>query len=174
MKIILMETTNLAAFSIPYVPGGTRISLVDGANTRKDTINGRLNVMGNKALRQLKWSSFFPVKGNNNFAPETAHINGYVYATFIETMRKLEFPVRVIGLSNQGVLLFNFLASIDQFEWGMDRSDNINYSIILTEFPERLWNFAARDLDAAKNIGQEFNRRDHMERLGLLIRNIGY
>jgi len=174
MKIILMETTNLLAFSIPYVPEKTRIFLTNDANTTKDTINGRLRVLGNKALRQIKWESFFPVKDNNNFTPETAHLNGFAYVTFIETMRKLEFPVRVIGLSNQGVPLFNFLASIDQFSWGLDRGDNINYSIELTEFPERLWNFWTRDTSALSNLKKEFSRRDHLQRLGLLIKDIGY
>lgn len=174
MKIILMETSNLAAFSIPYVPEGTKMSLIEEANTSKNTINGRLRVMGNKALRQLSWTSFFPVKNTSNFKPYTAHLNGYAYAVFIETMRKLEFPVRVIGLSNQGIPIFNFLASIDEFSWGMDRSDNINYSIKLTEFPERFWNFIGRDIDVAGNIRKEIGKNQQLKRLGLLIENIGY
>ena len=89
-------------------------------------------------------------------------------------MRKLEFPVRVIGLSNQGIPVFNFLASIDQFSWGMDRGDNINYTIELTEFPERFWKFIDRDISVAKNIGREFAKNQQLKRLGLLIENIGY
>ena len=169
-----METSNLAAFSIPYVPEGTSISLTDDANATKDTINGRLRVMGNKALRKLSWKSFFPVKNTTNFKPYSAHLNGYAYVIFLETMRKLEFPVRVIGLSNQGVPIFNFLASIDKFTWGMDRSDNINYEIELTEFPERFWKFIDRDISVAKNIGREFAKNQQLKRLGLLIENIGY
>lgn len=174
MKIILMETSNLAAFSIPYVPEGTRISLDEKANDNKDTINGRIRIMGNKALRKLSWSSFFPVKNTTNFKPYSAHLNGYAYVIFLETMRKLEFPIRVIGLSNQGVPIFNFLASIDKFTWGMDRSDNINYEIELTEFPERFWNFIDRDIDVAQNIRKEIGKNQQLKRLGLLIKNIGY
>lgn len=59
-------------------------------------------------------------------------------------MRRLELPIRVLGLSNQGIPLFNFLASIDKFTWGMDRSDNIHYEIKLTEFRETFVNFLNR------------------------------
>ena len=169
-----MDTTNLSAFIIPHVPTSATMSISDKANQTVDTINGKIRKMGHKELRSLEWSSFFPVKGNYNFRPETAHLNGYAYAVFLETMRKLEFPVRVIGLSNQGIPVFNFLASIDQFKWSMDKGDNINYSIQLTEFPERLWNFWNRDYSIKDKIEDEINRRDHMERLGLLIKNIGY
>ena len=90
-------------------------------------------------------------------------------------MRRLELPVRVIGLSNQGILLFNFLASIDEFSWGMDRLDNIDYSIKLTEFPERFWNFIERDIDALGRLvdtARDFNARQALERAGLIIQNL--
>ena len=53
-------------------------------------------------------------------------------------MRKLEFPVRVIGLSNQGIPVFNFLATIEQFKWSIDKMGNINYEIQLREFPRTI------------------------------------
>ena len=90
-------------------------------------------------------------------------------------MRRLELPIRVIGLSNQGIPLFNFLASIDKFTWGMDRSDNIHYEIELTEFPERFWNFIERDRDALGRLvdtARNFDARQVLERAGLIIRDL--
>ena len=90
-------------------------------------------------------------------------------------MRKLEFPVRVIGLSNQGVPLFNFLASIDKFTWGMDKSDNIHYEIELTEFPERFWNFIERDRDSLGRLvdtARNFDAGQALERAGLIIQDL--
>ena len=90
-------------------------------------------------------------------------------------MRRLELPVRVIGLSNQDIPIFNFLASIDKFTWGMDRSDNIDYSIKLTEFPEKFWTFLGRDKDAAGNIWNDFAKtsiKSKLQRVGLLIKDL--
>ena len=173
MQIILMETTNLVPFIIPHVPTTTRIELENNnVNTEINTINGRIRRFGNRALRKLKWSSFFPVKGNHNLRPYTAHINGYAYIIFIETMRRLEIPIRVIGISNQGVPLFNFLACVNDFKWGLDKQDNINYEIELGEAPEKIRNTARRYGEIADTLSSEQSRADLLERLGLAIRNL--
>lgn len=173
MQIILMETTNLIPFIIPHVPTSTRIELNNnGVNPEVNTINGRIRVFGNRALRKLKWSSFFPVKNTSNFRPYTAHLNGYAYVVFIEAMRRLEIPIRVIGLSNQGIPVFNFLACVDQFKWGLDRQDNINYDIELNEAPERIRDSARRYVEITDTLSSEQGRADLLERLGLAIRNL--
>lgn len=173
MKIILMETTNLIPFIIPHVPTNTAMELdSSNVNTEINTINGRIRVFGNRALRKLKWSSFFPVKGNHNLRPYTAHMNGYAYVIFIETMRRLEIPIRVIGISNQGVPLFNFLACVNNFKWGLDKQDNINYEIELGEAPERIRDTARRYGEIVDTLSSEQGRADLLERLGLAIRNL--
>ena len=68
-------------------------------------------------------------------------------------MRKLEFPVRVIGLSNNNIPMFNFLATIDKFDWSLDKNDDINYSIELNEFPEEFWQWARRDVELLRRVG---------------------
>ena len=80
-------------------------------------------------------------------------------------MRRLELPIRVIGLSNQGVPLFNFLASIDKFTWGMDRQDNIVYEIELNEAPERIRDSARRYGDIWENVTEKQKREDLLEQL---------
>ena len=87
-------------------------------------------------------------------------------------MRRLELPIRVIGLSNQGVPLFNFLASIDKFTWGMDRQDNIVYEIELNEAPERIRDSARRYGDIWENVTEKQKREDLLDRLRLAIRNL--
>ena len=87
-------------------------------------------------------------------------------------MRRLELPIRVIGLSNQGIPLFNFLASIDKFTWGMDRQNNIVYEIELNEAPERIRDSARRYGEIAGTLSSEKGRADLLERLGLAIRNL--
>ena len=173
MQIILMETTNLIPFIIPHVPTSTRIELNNNnINPEVNTINGRIKIFGNRALRKLKWTSFFPVKNTSNFRPYTAHLNGYAYVVFIEAMRRLEMPIRVIGLSNQGIPIFNFLACVEEFSWGLDRQDNINYSIELGETPERIRDTVRRYTEIADTLSNEQSRADLLERLGLAVRNL--
>ena len=87
-------------------------------------------------------------------------------------MRRLEIPIRVIGLSNQGIPVFNFLACVDQFKWGLDRQDNINYDIELNEAPERIRDTVRRYTEIADTLSNEQSRADLLERLGLAIRNL--
>ena len=87
-------------------------------------------------------------------------------------MKGLEIPIRVIGLSNQGIPVFNFLACVDQFKWGLDRQDNINYSIELGEAPERIRDTVRRYTEIADTLSSEQSRADLLERLGLAVRNL--
>ena len=87
-------------------------------------------------------------------------------------MRRFEIPIRVIGLSNQGIPLFNFLAYVDEFSWGMDRSDNIHYEIELNEAPERIRDSARRYGDIWENVTEKQKREDLLDRLRLAIRNL--
>lgn len=87
-------------------------------------------------------------------------------------MKGLEIPVRVICISNQGVPLFNFLACVNNFKWGLDRQDNINYSIELGEAPERIRDTVRRYTEIADTLSNEQSRADLLERLGLAARNL--
>ena len=84
---------------------------------------------------------FFPVKGNRNIRPYTAHMNGYAYAVFLETMRRNRLPIRVIGTSNN-IPRYNFLATIEQFKWSIDKVGDINYEIQLRKFPKTILSMA--------------------------------
>ena len=87
-------------------------------------------------------------------------------------MRRLEIPIRVIGISNQGVPLFNFLACVNNFKWGLDKQDNINYEIELGEAPERIRDTARRYGEIVDTLSSEQSRADLLERLGLAVRNL--
>ncbi len=87
-------------------------------------------------------------------------------------MKGLEIPIRVIGLSNQGIPIFNFLACVEEFSWGLDRQDNINYDIELNEAPERIRDTVRRYTEITDTLSNEQSRADLLERLGLAIRNL--
>ena len=182
MRIILTDINNVEVHIIPFVPTTAKLSIAQSdVNTTEDTINGRVRNINHASLRKIEWSSFFPVN-NMNFIPYTARQNGYLYVTFIETMRRRELPIRVIGLSNDNIPMFNFLATIDKFDWSLNKNDDINYSIELNEFPEEFWQWARRDVQLLRRVGllarngfgDNINRRlnELLNRINTTIDNI--
>ena len=133
MNIIWTDIANLSVFVVPVVPTGTEIKVAE-VNEIGDTLSGNIRIMKNSALRKLSWASFFPVNKHYNFVPRMALSNGWLYVAFIELMRRFRLPIRVIGTTTKKVPVFNFLASIDDFSWNVDKVGDINYSITLTEF----------------------------------------
>lgn len=170
MNIILTDMANITAYLIPVVPTGTEISNPD-ANSTEDTLAGNIRVMKNASLRNIKWESFFPVNKNYNFVPFGAFSNGWTYVTFIETMRRFKLPIRVIGTSSKKVPMFNFLATIDDFSWKVDKVGDISYSISLTEFPEGFFDFVNRDKQVFKYVKgyiSSSNKLNTLKNVGLM------
>lgn len=143
MNIILTDIANITAYLIPVIPADTQIT-TNNINETQDTLTGRMQIMNNAALRNISWSSILPVNKNYKFVPFGIYPNGWVYVEFIETMRRLKLPIRIIGTSNKKVPMYNFLASIDSFIWSMDKVGDIKYTIKLTEFPDKFINFVNR------------------------------
>lgn len=171
MNIILTDIANLSVYIVPVVPAGTEIK-VSEVNEIGDTLSGNIRIMKNSALRKLSWASFFPVNKHYNFVPRMALSNGWLYVAFIELMRRFRLPIRVIGTTTKKVPIFNFLASIDEFSWNLDKVGDINYSITLTEFPEGFFEFINRDKEVYRYIRDFLESKDKISRLkesGLIV-----
>lgn len=170
MNLIMTDIANISAYLIPVVPTGTSVK-VSGANSTEDTLTGNIRVMNNSSLRCVSWESFFPVNKNYNFVPTGALKNGWIYVTFIETMRRFKLPIRIIGTTASKIPIFNFLASIDDFAWQLDKIGDINYSISLTEFPEGFFNFVNRDKQVYKYVKKYIksnNKLSALKKAGLM------
>ena len=136
MKIILLDPLFLTRYIIPITPTNATMSLEESQNS-VDKSTDTLGVkMGAPALRILTWSSYFPVSFKK-FIPEMAHLNGWIYVLFLEFMRRNRLPIRVIGTSNN-IPRYNFLATIEQFKWSIDKVGDISYEIQLREFPRTI------------------------------------
>lgn len=146
MNIILGDLLGMNNFVIPVVPITTKIDF-SGGNESKDSIQGRLNVMGNPALRAINWSSVFPVNKNYDFVKRNSLSNGWSYVRFIELQKRAMLPVRLIVTQNDNTPISNFLATIDTFNWALDNVEDIQYTISLTEFRETFVNFMNRTLN---------------------------
>lgn len=140
MNIILTDISNLGIFVIPVVPDGTAIK-TSSDNEIIDTLDGQINIIGNEKLRKLEWDSFFPVNKHYSFVSNGSLSNGWLYVSFIESMKKLKLPIRVICMAKNKIPMANMLMSIDTFDYYIDKPNDIKYSISLTEFPSKFWGY---------------------------------
>lgn len=171
MNIILTDIAFISVFIVPIVPVDTPIT----SNGVADTINSidkRFRVIDNKDLKKISWSSFFPVDKNYAFIKKGSKANGHLYVAFIELMKRYKLPIRVICTSEKKVPFLNMLASIDEFNYSIDKTGDIQYSITLTEFPDELFAFINRaEENVQKYIDEKVKdskAKDLLKKFGLL------
>ena len=170
MNIIITDISCLSVFIIPVVPLNTAIN----SNGQAETLNSleqRFRLIDNKDLKSISWNSFFPVNKNYNFVKRGSLKNGYLYVAFFELMNKYKLPVRIITTTDKKLPLINMLASIDTFQYKVDKTGDINYSIALTEFPETFIEFLNREkeiLKYIKNINIQGQTKTALKKYGLI------
>lgn len=134
MNIILIDTLGLRQFVIPIVPENLTITS-NGDVKQTDTLNRKINVLGNSDLRNIQWSSFFPVDKDYNFVKRNSLRNGWVYVNFLEQMKTARLPIRtIITTEDERTVVFNRLTTISQFNYFVDNVEDVNYTLRLVEF----------------------------------------
>lgn len=170
MNIILTDIALLSVFIVPVVPVDTPINS-DGAAETSNSIDGRFRIIDNEELRSISWNSFFPVNKNYAFVKKGSKANGYIYVSFIELMKKYKLPIRVICTTEKKVPFINMLASIDTFNYKIDKTGDIVYQIALTEFPEKFIEFVNREKEVwkyIKNLDVKSTAKNLLQKHGLL------
>lgn len=90
--------------------------------------------IGTMGLRELSWSSFFPVGRRYPFMPAGALSDGWAYVSFFERWRPRKVPFRMIVLDSGGACRLNMACTVDSFEPSVKRNGDIAYSITVTEY----------------------------------------
>ena len=150
MNIIITDMANITPFVLPVTPSNLKMSN-SGDNKEEETLNGKISVAKSAKLRIVEWESIFPVNKNYSFIRTGSLPNGWSYVTFIESMRVIQLPIRVIVTTKNNMPVMNMLATIDSFDYSVDNSGDIKYSINLKEYPELIYQFAIRDWNGIKN-----------------------
>ncbi len=122
-------------YAIPIVPDGFTIPEPEQHNEVYSGLSRDYNRIGTLGLRQLSWSSFFPVKRHRNysFVDDAYTKDGWAYVSFFQRWRDKKVPFRVVVISDEEVRL-NMPCTVDQFEYSIKRNKDIAYSITLTEY----------------------------------------
>lgn len=136
----------------PVVPNaGIQLSR-DQDNQAFDGINHELQALGNMKLATFSITSFFPLKRYSFLRPYSS-INGWHYVRVIEAVRKRKIPFRALHLDNNGQEVFNLPVTVESFEYWLDQSGDIGYTIDFKEY--RFANGSAATLDKPKDAAGE-------------------
>lgn len=138
MNILLSDLTGASLLAIPIVLDDTKI-MQKSKSATLETVDGFLNLAGNQELRVVAWSSIFPVAKSYIFSEKKMTVDGWLYVKFLETAMKFQVPIRVIVSDINNPYIFNMLVTVDSFNYNVDKSGDIAYTIKLTEFPAGIY-----------------------------------
>ena len=134
MNITITDKAGSTSLIIPVVP--PEIPIVNPTKNQVfETINGDLNIIGNEGLKEFGWDSFFPCK-EYKFAAVGSSKNGWDYVDFINKCKKNKEPIRIVATTDDKHTVLNILASIEKWEYRIDKAKDIKYSLGLKEFKD--------------------------------------
>lgn len=133
MDFVLSYNNGEELLAFPVIPnGGIQLSR-EQDNQAFDGINHELQALGNLKLATFSLESFFPLKKYPFMRPYSL-VDGWHYVRVIEAVRKRKIPFRALYLDNNGQEIFNLPVSIESFEYYINQSGDISYSIEFKEY----------------------------------------
>lgn len=132
LDIIFSANNNEEVFILPVIEEIPELPLVYN-NTVIDTINGQLNIIGNKALREVTLQGFFPVNKNYSFVRPGSNPDGWAYVAFFNKWSEKKVPIRMIWLEKEKKIS-NMAYTIENFTPRIKRNKDIAYTLTLKEY----------------------------------------
>lgn len=117
----------------PAIVNGS-VRLASGqANPTFDGVSGQLQALGGLQLAEFSVSSIFPLHPYRWMRPGS-WADGWRYVETIQAVRQRRIPFRAIYLDDSGREIFNLPVSAESFEYGLDESRDISYTIEFREY----------------------------------------
>lgn len=98
-----------------------------------DTINGQINIIGNKGLKSISLRSLFP-NIDYPFIRPGGTSNAKEYVDFFEEIMTRKIPARFILIDENDVEM-NLAVTLNNFTHNKDKVGNIRYTAEFLEFP---------------------------------------
>jgi hypothetical protein len=134
MKVVFADMDGLVTLVLPLLLAKPKISQSNQHEVFKTLKYGDIVLLGDKGLRSVEWSAFFPVnKIFYTFTEYNALLDGNEYVTFLN--EHSESPFRLIITENNKTEI-NMLVVVDSFEYQKDKVGDINYTLKLQEYPD--------------------------------------
>ena len=128
MDVYLSWQNNTDVVLLPVTPptiGATYPGLNEVVNISR---LGEYNIIGKTGLASISISSFFP-KYQYSYC-KTKPLETQSYIDYIQKWRNSGKPIRIIITGTD----INMACSIENFEWNMGRTGDVNYSLELKEY----------------------------------------
>lgn len=130
MEIVFSVNNNAQVMVLPTSPEW-EISEGQGNETFQGlTVNIRM--IGNRELRTMSLSSFFPSK-RYPFVSPYADTNPQAYIDFFKSIKQQRIPARIV-ITDKNRELLNMAVSIDSFVYKYRQNGDADYTLELTEY----------------------------------------
>lgn len=130
MEIVFSINNNAQVMVLPTAPEW-EISEGQGNETFQGlTVNIRM--IGNRELRIMSLSSFFPSK-RYPFINPYASTDPQAYIEFFKSIKQQRLPARIV-ISDRDRELLNMAVSIDSFTYKYRQNGDVDYTLELTEY----------------------------------------
>lgn len=133
MDIIFSANNNEQVLTLPVLPENMPEFVQTYKNSTFESINGELNLIGNKALRTVSFSCFFPTKKYKFIRPKAIE-DGWAYVAFFNKYANNKMPIRMIFVDNDNREISNMAYTIESFNSYVDKVLDIQYSLDLKEY----------------------------------------
>jgi len=131
MDMIISINNNEKVYVLPVCPIPQITEPMN--NQVMDTINGQINVIGNKGLKSISISSLF-LNNDYPFIRPGATSNAKEYVDFFEEIMIRKIPARLIVIDENEVEM-NLAVTLNNFNHNKDKAGDIQYTAEFLEFP---------------------------------------
>lgn len=132
IRIFISINNNEDVIELPVIPEEFDVGS-PFSNETFDSMKQQLNLIGLRDLKTLEIESFFPIHDYPFL--RSRRLWGMEYIERIERWRDRRLPLRLI-ITNENTKGFklNLPVTIDNFDYGTEKSGDINYRLSLKEF----------------------------------------
>lgn len=134
IKIFLSINNNEKVIQLPVPPEDYEVPS-PWKNEQSDGMQGSLNRIGRRGLKSIQIKSFFPERGHDYPFLQNRSMWGMDYVEEIERWRARRLPLRLIIVGGGGKKNVNMAVTLDEFDHGIGKSGDIDFSMKMTEFP---------------------------------------
>lgn len=131
MEITFSANNRKDILHLPIIPETLDISFPHNNQTFTTISEGDINLIGMAGLKEISFSSWFPMREYLFAKSKVTGIDGKEFFTKWKRKRK---PIRIVITTSQGVELHNEEYAIEEFIFGYDRVGDMTYSLNLKQF----------------------------------------
>ena len=130
MDMIISMNNNEKIFVLPICPLPEITDSV--TNEVVDTINGPINLFGNRNLKTINFDSIF-LNNKYDWIRPGAISNAQVYIDFFNEIMNRKIPARLIWVGKDGPKL-NIAVTLESFNYIEDRAGDVQYAVEFLEY----------------------------------------